>query len=132
MNQVISLPEDTSATFLYFLTLLPSFSIEQKINVSGTLSLQKSGNIVFERLKTASSWKVWNGSEYKTEVDSNGRFNFSIPIAQSSLWKISIGHKRTKIHLNVNQNVYLELDDNLVLKKIIRQDLIDSPLSISF
>ncbi|MFP5082097.1 hypothetical protein [Pedobacter sp. JCM 36344] len=116
----------------FFLTLVPLFSVAQKINVTGTLSLHKSGNIVFERLKTGSSWKIWKGSDYKTEVDSSGRFNLSFPIAHSSLWKISIGHKRSKIHLDVNQNVYLELDGNLVVKKIIRQDLIDSPLRTSF
>ena len=111
---------------------LPLGSIAQKVSITGVVLTSKAKTIVFERLKGAKSWKVWKGSEYATALDSSCNFNLSFPIAESGYWKVSSGNKKSKIHLNVNQNVYLELDTNLNVLKILRQDFIDSPLPFSF
>ena len=111
---------------------LPLLSIAQKVSITGAVSTSKAKTIVFERLEGPKSWKVWRGSEYATALDSTFKFNLSLPIAESGYWKISLGNKKSKIHLNVNQNVYLDLDSNLNVLKILRQDFIDSPLPFSF
>jgi hypothetical protein len=117
---------------LCLFALVPLLSLAQKINVKGILVSPKSDKILFERLKRTGSGKVWKGSEYEGKIDSNGAFSLSFPISDSGFWKITVGNKRLKLLLNANQNLYLDLDSNLAIKKIIRQDWIDSPLPLSF
>jgi hypothetical protein len=114
------------------LALLPFVSIAQKINIKGNVAFPKAEKIAFERLKGPGSWKVWKDAKYEAKVDSSGEFKISFSIADSGFWKISVGNRKAKIHLNVHQNLFLELDSELVVKKMIRQDLIDSPLGSSF
>jgi hypothetical protein len=114
------------------LALLPLFCVAQKVTIKGVVLLTRAEKIVFERLKKPSSWKIFKGSNYESKLDSGGNFNLSFPIADSGLWKITVGDRRLKIHVNTNQNLYLELDSNLAIRKIIRQDLIDSPIGSWF
>lgn len=114
------------------ITLSPLMGVAQKVSITGLLSMPKATKIVFERLKGTNSWKVWKGADYKTNINTNGKFNLSFSIAESGYWKVSAGSKRLRLFLNVNQNVYVELDSNLSVTRILRQDLIDSPISFSF
>ncbi|MEJ7559446.1 MAG: hypothetical protein WKF66_14145 [Pedobacter sp.] len=117
---------------LCLMIILPLLGIAQKINIQGVVPHPKADKIIFERLKTDASWKVWKGSVYEADIDSSGRFSLSFSIANNGYWKISVGKKKLKLHLNTSQNVYLEFDSNLVITKIIRQELIDSPVSVTF
>ena len=114
------------------IALFPLIGIAQKVSITGLLSMPKAKKIVFERLKGPRSWKVWKGADYESNLDANGKFNLSFSTAESGYWKVSARNKRSKIFLNVNQNVYLELDSNLNVTRILRQDLIDSPIPFSF
>jgi hypothetical protein len=112
--------------------LLPILGICQHISIKGFVNNPGSSIVIMERLKKPSSWKVWQGSNYNAKIDSAGNFNLLLPLYQSGMWKISIGRKKLRIRLNIEENIYLELDSSLIVKKIIRHSPIDSPLNNTF
>jgi len=122
----------TYLAFAFSMVLLPFLASAQKITLTGHLKQAQHGNIVFERLKSNKNWKAWKDSDYSTDVDSVGNFSLSLPIANSCWWKISVGKKKSKVYLNAMQNAHIELDQNLEVIKILRQDLMDSPFINSF
>jgi hypothetical protein len=114
------------------LPFLPFLVSAQKITLTGNVLVSKAPQMIFERLKNERNWKTWKDSEYSTNVDSNGNFKISLPIATNGWWKISIGKLKSKVYLNATQNAHLELDQNLGIVKILRQDVQDSPFHNSF
>jgi hypothetical protein len=118
--------------FMLLLALMPMLSMGQKVMIRGHISNPKGKVITIYRIKNPNSWKVFKGSNYESEIDVKGNFDIELPIANSGFWKLEVGKKRSKIQLNINQNVNLELDSNLVVIKILRQDLIDSPMNFKF
>jgi hypothetical protein len=114
------------------LPFLPFLVSAQKITLTGNVLVSKAPQMIFERLKNERNWKTWKDSEYSTNVDSNGNFKISLPIASNGWWKISIGKIKSKVYLNATQNAHLELDQNLGIVKILRQDVQDSPFHNSF
>jgi hypothetical protein len=117
------------ATILAF---LPFLVAAQQITLTGNVLRSKATKMIFERLKNERNWKTWKDSAYSTNVDSNGNFKMSLPVASSGWWKISIGKIKSKVYLNATQNAQLELDQNLAIVKILRLDVQDSPFHNSF
>jgi hypothetical protein len=118
--------------FMLLLALMPMLTMGQKVMIKGHISNPKGKVITIYRIKNPNSWKVYKGSDYESEIDVNGNFDIELSIPNSGFWKLEVGKMRSKIQLNINQNVNLELDSNLVVIKILRQDLIDSPMNFKF